>query len=194
MSLERKLGARGGFTLVELVIVIAIIALLSGIVIPVVASQVDDAKRTRALEDMDTIARAFSSFRTHTSRWPSSGSQVPAVQDTTSGNDEFLGFRCLYANGQNLLGWKGPYLNDGVMVGNDMQAAIAATHDAPGGGLVDPWGQPYRVYRFAQTAGNGGMIALLCRGADGQFNSSANDVSAGAPAGDDILKIISRRL
>jgi type II secretion system protein G len=183
-----------GFTLVELVVVVAIIALLAGILIPVVTSQIDDAKRTRALADMDTIAKAFSTFRTHTSRWPSATNQVPSVQNMTTGNDDLLQFRCLYSNNQNLQGWKGPYLNAGVMVGNNMQVATAATNNAPGEGMVDPWGQPYRVYRFAQASGNGGTIAILCRGPDGQFTSSANDVNAGVPAGDDMLKVISRRL
>ena len=191
--MNRMSKPASGFTLVELVVVVAIIALLAGILIPVVTSQIDDAKKSRAAGDMDVVAKAFSTFRTHTSMWPAFGNCV-AVTAMTTASAELTDFKCLYANSQNLNGWKGPYLNQGTMVANVMQVATAPTNTAAGAGLLDPWGQPYRVYTFAPSGGNGGAIMVVCRGPDGTFNSAATDVNAGTPAGDDLMVVISRRL
>jgi general secretion pathway protein G len=191
--LNRVSRSATGFTLVELVVVVAIVALLAGVLIPVVTSQIDDAKKSRAAGDMDVVAKAFSTFRTHTSMWPASGNCV-AVTSMTTGNAELTEFRCLYANGQELAGWKGPYLNQGTLVNGVMQVATAPSVASGGAGLLDPWGQPYRVYTFAPSGANGGSIMIVCRGPDGTFNSSASDINAGTPAGDDSMVVVSRRL
>jgi general secretion pathway protein G len=190
---KRETHPASGFTLVELVVVVAIIALLAGILIPVVTSQIDDAKRSRAMGDMDVIAKAFSTFRTHTGMWPNDPTVVVPSAMTTSTPD-FVGFPSLYANPQALTGWKGPYLNVGYMNGTTMNASLAPTSTAAGAGMVDPWGQPYRIYITAQTNGAGGVICVASRGPDGTFNSTADQIRNGAPAGDDLCVVISRRL
>jgi general secretion pathway protein G len=182
-----------GFSLVELIVVVAVIVLLSGILLPVVSSQIDDAKNERALADLDLIAKAFSTFRAHTSMWP--GSHVPVDSaSVATGSDELTDFRCLYANATNVAGWKGPYLNQGVDAGDYTRVARTATSRSAGEGLLDPWGQPYRIYRFAAAEGDSGAIVVLSRGPDAMLNSSPEDVNAGVPSGDDVLKVISRRL
>lgn len=191
--MTRESHPSSGFTLVELVVVVAIIALLAGILIPVVTSQIDDARKSRAMGDMDVIAKAFSTFRTHTGMWPNDPTVVAVASMTTSTLD-FVGFPSLYANPQSLTGWKGPYLNTGYMNGTTMQASLAPTSTAAGAGMLDPWGQPYRVYTFAQVSGVGGAICLVSRGPNGVFDSTATQVQNGTPASDDIVLVISRRL
>jgi type II secretory pathway pseudopilin PulG len=179
--------------MIELVVVVVIIALMAGVLVPVVTSQIDDAKKSRAMGDMDVVARAFSTFRTHTSMWPGATTCI-AVNAMTTATSELTEYHCLFANSQKLAGWKGPYLNQGSMVGGVMQVATAPSSRDAGSGLLDPWGQPYRVYTFAPSAGNGGAIMIVCRGPDCTFDSAPDDINAGTPAGDDLVVVIARRL
>src|SRR5204863_4758249 len=110
---------------VELVVVVAMVALLAGILVPVVTGQIDDVKKSRALGDLDEISRAFTSFRTHNSMWPAPVTPVVVAHMSTAA-DDFLDYKCLYSNEAKLPGWKGPYLERGSDDGaGHMQAANA---------------------------------------------------------------------
>src|SRR5262249_43943352 len=150
----------------ELVVVIAIVALLAGVLMPVVTNQIDDSKKTRAAADMEIVSKAFTTFRTHTSMWPAP-STVIATTSVQTGNADLTDFHCLYSNAQSLNGWKGPYLSQGTMVADQMRCAAPPTAQSGGAGLLDPWGQPFRIYTFAPSGGNGGSIMIACRGPDG---------------------------
>ncbi|MBL0226243.1 MAG: prepilin-type N-terminal cleavage/methylation domain-containing protein [Geobacteraceae bacterium] len=59
-----------GFTLIEVIVVAAIIAILAGILVPMIFNQIDEAKKTRALADCKTISNAVMLFRKDTGKWP----------------------------------------------------------------------------------------------------------------------------
>ena len=62
--------SRRGFTLIEVVVVVAIIALLAGILTPLIFKYIDEANETRALGDCRNIATALMLFHKDTGTWP----------------------------------------------------------------------------------------------------------------------------
>jgi len=59
-----------GFTLIEVIVVAAIIAILAGILVPMIFNQIDEAKKTRAQAECKSISNAVLMFRKDTTKWP----------------------------------------------------------------------------------------------------------------------------
>ncbi|WP_293037386.1 type II secretion system major pseudopilin GspG [Paraburkholderia sp.] len=94
----RPLRAQQGFTLLELLVVLLIIALLAGYVGPKLFSQVDKAKVRTTEAQMKTLGDALAQFRLDTGRYP--------------GAEE--GLDALVVEPQAAEGWNGPYLAKAV--------------------------------------------------------------------------------
>src|SRR5688572_15779059 len=105
---------------------VALVSLLAGVVIPVVADENDDARTGRAMADLEVLSKAFRAFRTHTNAWPGPNAPVGATSVKTADAD-LTAYRCLYANPDELAGWKGPYLTRGAVVNKAMQVAVTAS-------------------------------------------------------------------
>jgi general secretion pathway protein G len=95
-SIKRR--GQQGFTLLELLVVLLIIALLAGYVGPKLFSQVDKAKVKSTEAQMKTLGDAVTQYRLDTGRYP--------------GADE--GLDALVAQPQGADGWNGPYLAKAV--------------------------------------------------------------------------------
>lgn len=59
-----------GFTLIELVVVLAVIAILAAVLTPIISSYVDRAKVSAARNDVKNIAAAMTQFNIDTRLWP----------------------------------------------------------------------------------------------------------------------------
>ncbi len=88
----------GGFTLLELLVVLLIIALLAGYVGPKLFGEIGKARSKTAASQMKSISDALDRYRLDTGRFPST--------------DE--GLQALSVNPGNLQGWAGPYMNNDV--------------------------------------------------------------------------------
>lgn len=65
-----------GFTLIELMVVIAIIATLAGIAVPIIASYVDRAKIARAKSEIRLIANEIQAFFSDNEKYPDDLSEI----------------------------------------------------------------------------------------------------------------------
>src|ERR1700739_3969063 len=85
-----------GFTLIELAVVLAIIAVLAAILTPMVTGYLDQARVARAQADTRTIADSIKLYQRDTGRWPvyATAGDYP---NTIGGNKALIGG----ANGSN---------------------------------------------------------------------------------------------
>ena len=87
-----------GFTLLELLVVILIIGLLTGIVAPRFLGQIGRSETTAARAQLDAFDKALQAYRVDTGRFPSTGQ----------------GLRALVSQPADEPRWRGPYLRDDV--------------------------------------------------------------------------------
>ena len=177
---------REGFTLIEVIVVAGIIAVIAGILVPIIFKEIDEAKKSRAMADIKSISSAMLVFRKDLGIWPS---KLPnCVSEATmlisnsgeldDGKMHFsargfdgtkaLKLAALYINlGGCYTNWKGPYM-----------ASVTA----------DPWGNAYIINSnaFAGTSG----VWLLSAGPNGCVDTDAAGDLNGSPCtgspGDDI--------
>lgn len=98
LSSRRATGRGGGFTLLELLVVIVIIGLLAGYVAPRYFSQVGKSEVQVARAQIDALEKALDQYRLDTRRYPSAEQGLNALV-TRPGNEQ---------------NWNGPYLKKAV--------------------------------------------------------------------------------
>lgn len=188
-------GSRRGFTLIELAVVVAILLLLTGILIPVVRTELENAMQGKAQSDLKTVSDAFNRYYAHTGAWPARVDGAGAEFKAATAEGDLSGLRCLRENVFQRKRWNGPYLSEGFA------AAADAAPVGEGGSSVldsptDPWGSPYRVYYFGQEGAMGkfGGIVLVSAGGDRAVSTTPEDIAAAKSAGDDLLQVVTRSL
>jgi type II secretion system protein G len=82
---RRQLGAHRGFTLVELMVVVAIIGILSAIAIPLYANVHGRARVAKAQADVRAIASAVTLYQTHMGAVPPSLAALNSPQTNSYG-------------------------------------------------------------------------------------------------------------
>ena len=112
---SRRSSIRAGFSLLELVVVMSIMAILAGAAIPVVRRAIDHAARKSTLIELEALASATVAF------FEDTGSLPLELGALTTDPD--------------LAGWTGPYIGT---IGRDLRTG---RHSAE----VDGWSFPYRL-------------------------------------------------
>lgn len=87
-----------GFSLLEIIVVLAIIGVLIGYVGPKLFGRADDAKVTATKSQMDTLVKQLSAYRLDTGKYPTDEQGLMALSSKPEGTKN----------------WKGPYLDKKV--------------------------------------------------------------------------------
>ena len=100
-SASRRCGNSRGFTLIEILVVIVVIAVMAGLVAPNVFSHIGAAKDATARSQIEMLGAALDAYRLDNGRYPATAQGLAAlwaapVQDPRP------------------LSWKGPYLRKEV--------------------------------------------------------------------------------
>ncbi|HXO85994.1 MAG TPA: type II secretion system major pseudopilin GspG [Gemmatimonadales bacterium] len=90
-----------GFTLIELLVVITVIAILAGLVGPMVFRNVGDAKTSAARAQIELFALALDQYRLDNDFYPGTTQGLGALRERPAGEPEARN-------------WRGPYLRKGV--------------------------------------------------------------------------------
>ncbi|MGE5303751.1 MAG: type II secretion system major pseudopilin GspG [Alphaproteobacteria bacterium] len=88
----------GGFTLIELIVVVVIIGLLAGLVLPQFIRQEEKAKLKTARAQIELLATALDTFRLDVGRYPTSEEGLQALRQKPGGLER----------------WDGPYLKKDI--------------------------------------------------------------------------------
>lgn len=82
---QRTLKKQSGFTLIELMVVVAILAILAVVVAPMVLDRPDEARVVKAKQDMASISSALNLYKLDNYRYPTTDQGLEAlVQKPTS--------------------------------------------------------------------------------------------------------------
>jgi general secretion pathway protein G len=92
---------RAGFTLIELVVVIAVISVLAGLVGPLVFRNVGDARATTAKAQIELFGLALEQYRLDNDYYPSTAQGLDALRSAPAGEPPARN-------------WRGPYLRKPV--------------------------------------------------------------------------------
>ena len=200
-----------GFTLVEVIVVLAVVLLLTGIAVPMISGYMGDGRRARAEAEVKVIASAVTSFYKDVGTWPARSSAgtdnsiyVLCTGSTLPAANPFV--RSHRFSNWLLDGTHGDTLDNHLLnntPGDAGGAAYATTGSmrwrgpySAGSLPVDPWGHPYLVTviaGFSNNANNYKRLLVLSAGADGIINTAATLRADGDIAGDDIGLILSQR-
>ena len=77
-TLNRK-SRDAGFTLIEIMVVIAIIGILATLIVPKIMGRPDEARATAAKHDVGTLVQAFKLYRLDIGRYPTTEQGVRAL-------------------------------------------------------------------------------------------------------------------
>jgi general secretion pathway protein G len=94
---SRGRRARGGFTLIEILVVIAVISLLAALVAPNVFRHVGTAKDAAARSQIEMLGAALDAYRLDNGRYPTTEQGLDALWQEPAANPRPTN-------------WKGPYL------------------------------------------------------------------------------------
>lgn len=200
-----RVNRNSGFTLIEMVVVLAVVAILAAILTPTIAKNINDAKVARATNESQVIGAAIGSFFKDVGRWPTANGtdltdtiqllygpgDTPTIQGAGVDEEEFW----LSTGGwaANLVDTFGHHLVENNPGGGATDYPSTGSELRWNGPYIteikaDPWGNHYSCniwYTFNTTTN---FVGVWSAGPDRIANTDAIQVAtAVAVGGDDIV-------
>jgi type IV pilus assembly protein PilA len=163
---------RKGFTLIELMVVIAIIIILAAIAIPNYLKMTERAKRSRVASDMSTVATVLETYKTDWGKYPTAGS----FEDLSKGTGDV--FKALSGNGGsgaldniptafNAVGEKGgiEYIKAGALTS-----------------MTDPFGSTYAGMSYGSSDGTKWLLYMQAGSAEWIVRTDNSSTAASVSA------------
>jgi len=136
---NRRAGARGGFTLLELLMVILVIGVLMALLLSAVMKMMGAAKSHRAQAAALALRTACETYHGRYHVWPCPEAHLEGGVDRTYAGGGAGGNNTIAAY---LLGDDGPHAGE---VASDPYIDLADYPTDEHGNLLSPWGRPYKV-------------------------------------------------
>ncbi len=184
-----------GFTLIEAAVAIAVVAILSGIVVPLVIKNIQDSQIARAKNDVQVIAAAVASQLKDTGRRP--GTAVTGFGDG-SGSKSWASTNTGTVGGVTLTGSANTFTNlfctaatstadnvqqlfFGTTTTNTKNSEFAYKGPYLANDVAvktDPWGNPYMIFGYSGTNGaTNGPIWVVSAGPNALLSSATTTIA-----------------
>ena len=178
--MDVKRNKEAGFTLVEVIVIVAILAILAGILVPMIFSQIDEARIARAEADCKSISSAMLVARKDLGFWPNLFGRACAPSITLlrgGGNTPANGLAMGY-NGDIISRFRD------VLMTDDYGCYDTTMYKGPYLPVVeaDPWGNQYVLNANNFNVADG-PVYVLSAGPNGILETPVSSISIG---GDDI--------
>jgi prepilin-type N-terminal cleavage/methylation domain-containing protein len=131
---------KNGFSLAEILVAIAIIAVVAAVVIPSIGGQLRSGDESRVQQDMVSLRTAIEQFLADVRRYPKSVGQL--TNAPTTAHSGLVGG--VYATGQ-VGRWRGPYIT------KDSVSALKTGYDANISSVFDTLSLPISGLTFSAT-------------------------------------------
>jgi general secretion pathway protein G len=193
-----------GFTLIELAVVLAIIAVLAGILTPMVTSYLDQSRASRAQADLKTLADAIKLYQRDTGQWPvyASSTDYPSTIGGGGGH-ALIGGSSGTPPGETATWNVGTALASSSLESylNGNFTGVSTSNAFPKKGFrgpylgsnldSDPWGSKY-LLTASNLAGSSYHAFVISAGPDGKLDTTLNQNATDqfSTGNDDIVAVI----
>lgn len=200
-----------GFTLVEVIVVLSVVLLLTGIAVPMLSSYMEDGRRARAEAECKVIGAAMMSFYKDVGVYPARNSSGSNNQLYSLLTGPTMPTTNPWSATHNFGTWgmsgaRGDLLNNHLLT-NTPQGTTGAAYPTTGtarwrgpylagSSPLDPWGRPYVINVISghnANATNYKRLFVMSAGPNGRFDTSANATATTDLTGDDIGVLMSQR-
>ena len=130
-ALSPRRARPDGFTLVEVIVVLSVVLLLTGIAVPMLSSYMEDGRRARAEAEAKVLGAAVMQFYSHAGVYPARNSSGTNNQVYTLLSGPTMPTTNPYSAGHNWVTWgmsgaRGDLLNNHLLTNTPQRTAGAA--------------------------------------------------------------------